>query len=108
MHAASQQTLAALAAHDFSGASMGKNEWARWWAWALQMDLSSAQRRLVRLSELADGFPVLLGELAPSVHYLAGERALAAGGVRILLLAAEQGPDVLFCMPKRTKCILKG
>jgi hypothetical protein len=26
--------------------------------------------------------------------------------MRILLLAAEQGPNVLFCMPNRTKCIL--
>jgi hypothetical protein len=26
--------------------------------------------------------------------------------MRILLLAAKEGPNVLFCMPNRTKCIL--
>jgi hypothetical protein len=26
--------------------------------------------------------------------------------MRILSLAAEQGPNVLFCIPNRTKCIL--
>jgi hypothetical protein len=26
--------------------------------------------------------------------------------MRVLLMAVEEGPDVLFCMPYRTKCIL--
>jgi hypothetical protein len=31
-----------------------------------------------------------------------------AGEMRILFMAAKQGPNVLSCMPSRTKCMLSG